>query len=138
MVSTRDRPTAQNCGGCCQAISCRPFVYPERHRSNEPICRSISLFKHRIYPKTASHFSLARSFGSVRCSGKKKPRRRTVGALRSLTGDDLRPGPRHDALRLWIVRGHGEELLQRRLVRIDRRIVEDLLVDELLGGLVAV
>src|SRR5262245_60032174 len=30
--------------------------------------RSISLFPHRICPKTASHFSLARSFGSVRCA----------------------------------------------------------------------
>src|SRR6266550_9516380 len=43
---------------------------------------------------------------------------------------DLRPKPVHDALRFLIVRLDGVEGLHRRLVRIDRLVFQDRLVDQ--------
>src|SRR3954451_10666053 len=56
----------------------------------------------------------------------------------SLAGDDLGPDARHRALCLGVVRRNREELLHRRLIGIDCGIAENILVDELLRGLVAV
>src|ERR1700712_1495254 len=59
-------------------------------------------------------------------------------ACRLLAGDDSGPQSRDRFLDLVVIGRRGEELLHHVVGRVDDRVIQDFLVDELLGSLVAV